>query len=119
MVTPSSSLLTLEQALATMLDAVDPVTVADTENVPLTNACGRISAELIVSPVNVPPFDNAALDGYAVRLADLTPGALLPGAGGRPLHRPMACGQRAAHHDRRPHPGGRRGGDHAGICPGR
>lgn len=81
MVTPSSSLLTLEQALATMLDAVDPVTVADTENVPLTEACGRISAEPIVSPVNVPPFDNAAMDGYAVRLADLTPGALLPVAG--------------------------------------
>lgn len=73
MVSPSSSLLTLEQALATMLDAVDTVTVADTENVPLTEACGRISAEAIVSPVNVPPFDNAAMDGYAVRLADLMP----------------------------------------------
>ncbi len=81
MVTPSSSLLTLEQALATMLDAVAPVTVADTENVPLTEACGRISVESIVSPVNVPPFDNAAMDVYAVRLADLTPGALLPVAG--------------------------------------
>ncbi|WP_041866753.1 molybdopterin-binding protein [Sodalis glossinidius] len=81
MASTPSPLLTLEQALATILDTVDTVTATDIENVPLTNACGRIRAEPIVSPVNVPPFDNAAMDGYAVRRADLAPGAALPVAG--------------------------------------
>jgi molybdopterin molybdotransferase len=42
---------------------------------------GRIAARDIVSPLNVPGFDNSAMDGYAVRLADLQTGNALPVAG--------------------------------------
>ena len=41
------------------------------ETVPLREALGRVLADDIVAPVNVPPFDNSAVDGYAVRGEDL------------------------------------------------
>ena len=47
--------------------------VAETERVPLRNAHGRVSAADVVAPVDLPPFDNSAVDGYAVRHADLNP----------------------------------------------
>jgi molybdopterin molybdotransferase len=47
------------------------VPVDGIETVPLREAVGRVLAEDIVAPVNVPPFDNSAVDGYAVRAADL------------------------------------------------
>ena len=61
-------MLTLEDALARIL-AVMPV--PRPEQIPLTEAHGRIVAEQIVSPVDLPAFDNSAMDGYAVRAADL------------------------------------------------
>jgi molybdopterin molybdotransferase len=45
--------------------------VAGHETVPLRQAAGRVLAEDVVAPVNVPPFDNSAVDGYAVRASDL------------------------------------------------
>ena len=39
--------------------------------VPLAEACGRVLAETIVSPVNVPGFERAMMDGYAVHAEDL------------------------------------------------
>ncbi|MHB2168184.1 molybdopterin molybdotransferase MoeA [Alsobacter sp. R-9] len=45
------------------------------EEVQLTEADGRVTVSPIVAPVNLPPFDNSAVDGYAVRAADLVPGA--------------------------------------------
>jgi molybdopterin molybdotransferase len=41
------------------------------ETVTLRQAVGRVLADNIVAPVNVPPFDNSAVDGYAVRADDL------------------------------------------------
>jgi len=41
------------------------------EAVALRDALGRVLAENIVAPINVPPFDNSAVDGYAVRGDDL------------------------------------------------
>src|SRR5271169_3261852 len=43
------------------------------ESVPLREALGRVLAADIVAPVNVPPFDNSAVDGFAVRGDDLDP----------------------------------------------
>lgn len=40
---------------------------------PLAEAAGRILARDLVAPLNVPPYDNAAVDGYAVRHRDLQP----------------------------------------------
>lgn len=50
----------------------------DSETVPLAKAHGRILAEAVRSPENVPHFANSAMDGYAVRSSDTTqPGAVL------------------------------------------
>src|SRR5271165_4389872 len=54
--------------------------VAGTETAELLAADGRILAEDIVAPIDLPPADNTAVDGYAVRHADLaaTEATLLP-----------------------------------------
>ncbi|WP_413734558.1 molybdopterin molybdotransferase MoeA [Sodalis sp. RH21] len=74
-----SPLLTLAQALDKMLGRVSPL--SEHEILDLTAAAGRVTAAPVVSPVNVPPFDNSAMDGYAVRLADLGSARPLPVAG--------------------------------------
>lgn len=45
--------------------------VGETEMVTLTDARARVIAQNVVAPVSLPPFDNSAVDGYAVRHADL------------------------------------------------
>ena len=62
-------MLSYEQALAQLLAAARPV--AETRHVPITAAAGRVLAQAQVSTVNVPPLDNSAMDGYAVRLSDV------------------------------------------------
>lgn len=42
------------------------------EEVPIGDALGRVLAEDVVSPLALPPWDNASMDGYAVRAADVT-----------------------------------------------
>ncbi|MEO5688390.1 MAG: gephyrin-like molybdotransferase Glp [Burkholderiaceae bacterium] len=71
-------LISADDALARLLAAVVPS--GRTENVATPDAWGRVLAEDIVSGVNVPPEDNSAMDGYAIRVADLFDGAgtLLP-----------------------------------------
>jgi molybdopterin molybdotransferase len=63
--------LTMEQALERLLAYARPV--AETESVPTSAALGRVLAQAIVSPIPVPGWDNGAMDGYAVRVADLLP----------------------------------------------
>lgn len=63
-------LISVEDALNTLLQAVIPST--QQENLGLIQANGRILAVDMVSPLNVPGFDNSAMDGYAFRLADAT-----------------------------------------------
>src|SRR5262245_65316465 len=46
--------------------------VSGTERLPVRAALGRVLAKDIVSPINVPSHDNSAMDGYAVRGADLS-----------------------------------------------
>jgi len=45
--------------------------VLETETVPLRSARGRVLARDVFAPLNLPPFDNSAVDGYAVRYTDL------------------------------------------------
>jgi len=45
--------------------------VSGSEKVPLREAVGRVVAADIVAPLHLPPFDNSAVDGYAVRPEDL------------------------------------------------
>ncbi|MGS3137097.1 molybdopterin molybdotransferase MoeA [Aeromonas sanarellii] len=75
----TGALLPLDKALQGMLEQLS--CCCETERLPLPQALDRILAEEISSPLSVPPFDNAAMDGYAVRLADLAAGAPLPVAG--------------------------------------
>ncbi|MGZ5803189.1 MAG: molybdopterin molybdotransferase MoeA, partial [Xanthobacteraceae bacterium] len=49
------------------------VAVSEHEDVLLRDARGRVLARDVVSHVNIPPFDNSAVDGYAVRNDDLDP----------------------------------------------
>lgn len=75
----TAGLMPLETALSQMLNRISPL--HDVETLPLVHCFGRIAARNIVSPLNVPGFDNSAMDGYAVRLADIQTGAPLPVAG--------------------------------------
>lgn len=73
--TPKTPLLTLDDARARILAAVRPV--AETEAIPLAGLARRILVHAVHAPRDLPPADNSAMDGYAVRHADLAPGARL------------------------------------------
>ncbi|WP_434659590.1 molybdopterin molybdotransferase MoeA [Klebsiella sp. MISC125] len=75
----TAGLMPLDTALTQMLNRITPLNA--TETVPLLQAFSRVTAHDLVSPLDVPGFDNSAMDGYAVRLAELTDGAVLPVAG--------------------------------------
>ena len=90
--------------------------IADTESVPLAAACGRILAEDLVAERDVPPHDNAAVDGYAVWFDDLDTQnpTRLPVTGrvpaGWPLDHPVARGEAIRIFTGAPMPGGAHGG---------
>jgi molybdopterin molybdotransferase len=70
-------LLAKSEALERLLAGTIPVT--EVERVQLVSALGRVLAEDLRSPIDVPGWDNSAMDGYAVRTADLKgPLASLP-----------------------------------------
>lgn len=68
-------LLSLEEYLAEVLALVKPV--ESVEELTLGTALGRVLAEPVVSRTAVPPFPNSAMDGSALRHADLAEGAVL------------------------------------------
>jgi molybdopterin molybdotransferase len=65
----SGPLLRLDDMERLIGERIAPVT--ETERVPLAGARGRVTAVDVTAPENLPPFDNSAVDGYAVRHADL------------------------------------------------
>ena len=62
-------LLSLETALERIIAMVKPL--LEIEQAPLRESLGRVLAEDLLSPMDVPNHTNAAMDGYAVRAADL------------------------------------------------
>lgn len=58
-----------EDALAAFRAAVPHAALAP-ETVPLAQALGRVLAGDVASPIDVPPFDRALVDGFALRAAD-------------------------------------------------
>ena len=60
--------LTASEALARIAGAVRPL---EAEERPLLDALGHVLAEDVVSPVDLPPWDNSAMDGFAVRAQDV------------------------------------------------
>jgi molybdenum cofactor synthesis domain-containing protein len=65
---PIRETIPLDEALATILESVRPL--ERTERVALRTASGRVVASPPVAALDVPPFDRAAMDGYAVRAED-------------------------------------------------
>ena len=62
-----AQLLSVDTALDNILAAMKTL---DAETVSLPDAYDRVLAEAIVSPIDLPPFDNSAMDGYALRHED-------------------------------------------------
>jgi molybdopterin molybdotransferase len=58
-----------------------PLRTRDAETVPLHAALGRVLAAAVASPIDLPPFRNSQMDGFAVLASDISPGASLPIAG--------------------------------------
>ncbi len=82
-------LMPVDDAIAHLLDQVPPPPAA--QMIALEQAMGRVLAADIHSPLNLPGWDNSAMDGYALRAADLpADGGYLP-VGGR-----IAAGDQAA-----------------------
>lgn len=67
-----SPLMPVKDALARILDAATPIT--DVETVPLARAFGRTLAHDVASRRTQPPFAVSAMDGYALRAADVADG---------------------------------------------
>src|SRR5665213_1333526 len=90
-----SALLTMQEAQARVLEHAGLLAA---ENVAIGALAGRVTAEPVRAVVDLPPFASSAMDGYAVRAADL-PGRLpIVGhiAAGRPAERPLAAGEAMA-----------------------
>ena len=104
------SLTPLDAALRALHDRT--AAIADQAEVALAEANGRILAEDIVAPFNVPPHDNSAVDGYAVYFDDLDAQAetRLPvtgrAAAGHPLDRSARRGEAVRIFTGAPMPGG-------------
>lgn len=62
-------MMSVEEAVGIIASRVLPV--SDLETLPIAQADGRILAHDIAAPLPLPPFTNSAVDGYAVRSADL------------------------------------------------
>jgi molybdopterin molybdotransferase len=86
-----SGLLSVDEALEVLLASARPV--AEVEEVATMQAAGRVLARAQTSTMDVPPMDNSAMDGYALRLADVkSPDTqlkvaqrIMAGAVGKPL----------------------------------
>lgn len=92
-----SDAISVEEAQRLVLEHV---TAIEAERVPIERAYGRVLAESAASAADLPPFASSAMDGFAVRAADLAPGAELPVvdriAAGSPSSRPLQAGEAMA-----------------------
>ena len=61
-------MITVEEALDRILSHVQPL---GSEKVSLLEALGRVIAEDIYAPRDIPPYDNSGMDGYAVKYEDI------------------------------------------------
>src|SRR5918992_5381426 len=89
---PMSGLLTIDDALAAVLARARPL---PSERVALEAAAGGVLAEEVQARVDLPPFRSSAMDGFAIRAADV-PGSLpvvFRIAAGRPAERPLHSGE--------------------------
>ncbi len=86
-------MISLDDALTLLSQSLLPSSAAVSETVPAASALGRVLAADVTSTLDVPPNDNSAMDGYALRVADVPEaGTVLPvsqriaaGSVGQPL----------------------------------
>ena len=83
-----------QQVIARFIDPIQ-----DKETLPLRQALGRVLADDVISPIDVPAHDNSAMDGYALRGADLAAGGAVTltiigrAMAGTPYHGAVGPGQ--------------------------
>ncbi|WP_448108807.1 molybdopterin molybdotransferase MoeA [Pseudomonas azerbaijanoccidentalis] len=68
----TGSLMPVEVALARLLEMADNSRIVERERLPLAQVQGRVLADDLVSTLDLPPWPNSAMDGYALRMADWT-----------------------------------------------
>lgn len=68
----TGSLMPVEVALARLLEMAEAAPIVECESLPLAAAEGRVLAEDLLSSLDLPPWPNSAMDGYALRVADWT-----------------------------------------------
>lgn len=61
--------LSVEQARGRISNTVKPL--GENEELPLLEVSGRVLAKAVISTIDVPPYDNSAMDGYAFCIQDL------------------------------------------------
>lgn len=66
-----SALMPVEQALEALLKMAGNTAIKDEESVAIDEAEGRVLAAPLIATLDLPPWPNSAMDGYAVRLQDL------------------------------------------------
>ncbi|UTF58827.1 gephyrin-like molybdotransferase Glp [Gilvimarinus sp. DA14] len=72
------NLLSVEQAARLLMEAALSQPQPERQTIDIASACGRILAQDILAPMDVPPAANSAMDGYALAAMDGTPGSTLP-----------------------------------------
>jgi molybdopterin molybdotransferase len=63
-------LMPVEQALARLLEMAEASPVTESQTVALAHAQGRVLAQDMIASLDLPPWPNSAMDGYALRLSD-------------------------------------------------
>ncbi|MGO2337335.1 molybdopterin molybdotransferase MoeA [Providencia sp.] len=90
----TNDLISLELALEKLLSQTQIMT--QTEIIPLTDSAQRVIAADLISPINVPPFDNSAMDGYGLNFAHWDGKTPMPVAGksfaGSPMQGKITAG---------------------------
>ncbi|MCP4285152.1 MAG: molybdopterin molybdenumtransferase MoeA, partial [Gammaproteobacteria bacterium] len=87
----------MTEALATIENEIKPI--SGHQSVALREALGRVLAAPIISPMNVPAHRNSAMDGYAMRGADLPAGGrsdlqmIGTAFAGKPFDQPLKAGE--------------------------
>ena len=73
----TGTLMPVEAALARLLEMAGATPILQRERLPLAQVQGRVLAEDLISTLDLPPWPNSAMDGYALRLGDWTGEALV------------------------------------------
>ncbi|WP_447786542.1 molybdopterin molybdotransferase MoeA [Pseudomonas germanica] len=68
----TGALMPVELALARLLEMAEASPIAEHEDLPLAQVQGRVLSEDLISTLDLPPWPNSAMDGYALNLADWT-----------------------------------------------